>query len=407
MGTYLYKGKTATGKEEQGVLEAPSKEEAQKLLRDRRMQVKELKYIGEKATLFSPLVALYKYYFQRISIKDKVFFTRQIATIINAGIPLLKALYIQKQQTRNKRFCVIIEELIADLEGGISLSESIAKHPDVFDTFYLSLVRAGEVSGSVDESLRRLADQLEGNYKLLGKLKSALVLPSFIFVAMIGVVVLMLVYVVPQLSTLFTEEGVEMPLPTRIMIFMSNALLSYWFVIIIVLFVAFSLFTYYFRTPQGIALYDTLVTKVPIFGPLLQKIYIDRFSRNLGIMLEDGVPITTALNVVAETMGNTHYSKSVTDLIPQIEHGRSLTKATSADSRFPFIAVQMINVGEESGELDAMLMKVADFLEEEIDNTVKNLATLLEPLVIVIMGFGVVFLAVAILGPIYGLVNVI
>jgi len=178
-------------------------------------------------------------------------------------------------------------------------------------------------------------------------------------------------------------------------------------IIVAVLFVGLSSLAYYLRTPQGIALYDNLVTKTPIFGSLLQKIYIDRFSRNLGIMLEDGVPITTALNVVAETMGNIHYSKSITDLIPQIEHGRSLTKATSADSRFPFIAVQMINVGEESGELDTMLMKVADFLEEEIDNTVKNLATLLEPLVIVMMGFGVVFLAVAILGPIYGLVNVI
>ncbi len=407
MGTYLYKAKNASGTEEQGVLEASTKEEAQKILREKRLTVREIRYIGEKGSVLAPFIQMYKNYFQRVKIKEKVFFTRQIATIVNAGIPLLKALYIQQQQTKNKRFKAIIEELITDLEGGSSFSDGLAKHKDVFDNFFLSLVRAGEVSGSVDESLKRLANQMEKNYKLLSKIKSALVLPAFILVAMIGVVVLMLVYVIPQLSALFAEEGVALPLPTRILVFMSGFLLQYWFFVLLFVFSSISLLGYYISTPDGRSLYDRIIVKVPIFGPLLQKIYVDRFARNLGIMLEDGVPITTALTVVSETMGNVHYTKSVLDLIPQIEHGRSLTKATSGDDKFPFVTVQMINIGEESGELDTMLQKVAEFLEEEIDTTVKNLSTLLEPIVIVIMGFGVVFIAVAILGPIYGLVNVI
>lgn len=406
MTDFLYKATNKSGKFKTGVIAAATINEARVALKKQDLLVQEIKPTETGLTLDN-LWERVKQWFNRITLKDKVFFTRQLSTIIAAGFPLLRALYLQEKQTRKKKFQDIIQRLIADLEGGKEFSKALAKYPEVFDDFYVSLIRAGEVSGSMDESLSRLADQLEKTQTLQFKIKSALVLPGFTFLVMIGVVVVMLVFVFPQISDLFKEEGVELPLATSVLIWLSEFLIQFWYAIVIALGITIFLLARFIRTPEGRKLYDKFVLKPPIFGPLLQKIYLERFSLNLGTMLKAGVPIIQAMQVVADTLTNVHYRQSVLDLIPQVEKGRSLSKSCSKDTNFSFLMVQMISIGEESGALDDMLLKIAKFYEEEIDVTVKNLTTLLEPFIVVIIALGVGFIGVAILGPIYGLVAVI
>ncbi|MEI6222462.1 MAG: type II secretion system F family protein [bacterium] len=406
MAEFLYKATDKSGKFKTGVISADDIQSAREELKKQQLLVKEIK-ATEGSTSLNNLIEKLLKWLNRITLKDKVFFTRQLATIINAGIPLLRALYIQEKQTSKKKFKSIISRVISDLESGKDFSQALAQHPDVFDDFYISLVKAGEVSGSLDETLERLAEQLEKTQTLVRKIKSAIVLPAFTVVIMIGVIIVMLIFVIPVLSDLFRDEGVQLPIATRILIFLSDFLLNYWYILLAGTVVGTVSWLQFIRTEKGKSFYDKWRLKPPIFGPLIVKIYLARFARNLGTMLKDGVPIMQAIRVVANTLTNVHYRQSVLDLIPQIEKGKALSKAASKDPNFPFILVQMINVGEESGAIDQMLLRIAIFYEEEIDTTIKNLTTLLEPFMIIGLAVGIGFVGVAILGPIYGLVAVI
>lgn len=406
MPDYLYKATTQDGKTKNGVITASDRNDAFSILQEQKLVVEEVRAI-EVGLRLDNLFEKAKDFTNRVTLKDKLYLTRQLATIIRAGIPLIRALSIQETQTKNPKLKKIIQNIMSGLEAGRNFSETLTAYPDVFDNYYVNLIRAGEVSGSLDETLDRLAEQLEKTKSIQSKIRSALTLPLFTIIVMIGVMVLMMVMVIPQLADLFTSEGVELPMPTKVMIWLSNSLINHWYVYIIVIVVTITAFLMYIRSEDGKKQWDRFVLKPPVFGPLLQKMNVARFARNLATMMADGVPIIQAIGVVGDTITNYHYNKSVQNLIPLVEKGVSLQTATGRDPLFPSIMVQMLAIGEESGAIDAMMMKIAIFYEEEIDATIKNLTTLLEPFIIVLLAGGVGFIAVSILGPIYGLVEVI
>ncbi|MGH2659260.1 MAG: type II secretion system F family protein, partial [Actinomycetota bacterium] len=322
----------------------------------------------------------------RVKLKDLAVFSRQFATMVNSGLPILRALAILGDQTENKELEKVLTQVRVDVEQGQSLSGAMDRHPKAFNDLYIAMVKSGETGGVLDTVLLRVADNIEREVELRRKIKSAMTYPLVVVILVTFILAAMLLFVVPQFETIYAQLGGKLPLPTRILLGVSQALRNYWY--LFMGFVAASVFALrrYKRTERGRATVDAAKLKIPIFGQLFRKTALARFSSTLGMLLRSGVPILQALDIVADTVNNKVISKAVIDVQGSVREGESIAKPLSKHAVFPPMVVQMLAVGEETGAVDTMLEKVATFYDSEVDAMVDALTSLIEPILIVILG---------------------
>lgn len=343
----------------------------------------------------------------KVAMKDLAVLSRQLATMINSGLSILRALTILADQTENKTLAKIVASVRMDVETGVALSAALAKHPLVFPPLMINMVRAGEVGGFLDEVLLSIAANFEAEVKLRAKIKSAMTYPVVVFVIAILATVGMLLFIVPVFANMFESLGGELPLPTRILVFLSNVM-KYAAPIIVVLGIAFSIWWGRHRNDHGVrAKLDPLKLKMPVFGNLFKKIAVSRFTRNFGTMIHAGVPILQALDIVGETSGNMVVENAAKAVRDSVRSGQSLAGPLADHSVFPPMVVQMISVGEDTGALDTMLSKIADFYDDEVEATTEQLTSLIEPLMIAFLGVVVGGMIIALYMPIFKIFDLI
>jgi type IV pilus assembly protein PilC len=343
---------------------------------------------------------------QRVSAKERVIFTRQLSTLINAGLPLTQSLRTVSEQITNKVLQDTVNEIVAAVEGGMSLGDAFAKHPKIFNDIYVSLVKAGEVSGSLDKSLERIANQQEKDAAIVSKIRGALIYPVIVLVVIFLVLVFMLTTVLPQVAGLYKDLHQELPLLTKILVGVSNFIIHFWYLVAVgLLGLGFGLRNY-IRTEKGRAAMDKFKLDMPLFGKIYRKVYMARFSRTLGTMLQSGIPMLEALRIVRDAIDNVHVEKVLDKSISGVKGGKALSSTLEGnDDTFIKLVPQMIKIGEQSGAIDSMLDRVATYFENEVDEEVKNISTTIEPLLMVVLGVVVGGVIAAILLPVYSLVG--
>lgn len=343
--------------------------------------------------------------FNKVSSKNRVIFTRQLATLVKAGLPISQALATAIGQVNDKNFQQILQKIAASVEGGTSLADSFAQYPAVFNQVYVSLVHAGEESGTLDDALERLADQQEKEQQIVSKVRGALIYPALVLATIVAVVIFMFVSVLPQIVGLYDELKKELPILTRIMFSITQTVMRFWPLFLLLLVATIFGIRAYVRTPKGREQFDRLKMRVPVFGTLFRKVYMARFSRTMASLVNSGVPLLEGLKTSSEAINNVVLKKEVVDAADQVKNGMSLSSALENAKHFLPLVPQMIKVGEDSGSLGDMLDKVASFYEDEVDQTVKNLSTIIEPIMMIILGLMVMFIIIAILYPVYSLVG--
>jgi len=400
MPIFSYTAKNLYGKTIAGTVDARSQEIAVSLLKNQNLVVINLE--EKKEDIFEKFLD-----FRGVPQGEVVTFTRQLSTMISAGLPIARALDVLANQSTNKNFKKIILEVLRSVEGGVSLSMALGMHPKVFPTTYISLVRAGESSGKLDTILKRLADNMEAERDLNSKFKSAMIYPIIILIAMVGVFIILMVFVIPKLSEMYKNMNVELPAATQFMISASNFMAKYvYFVLILVVGVVLGIRSFV-QSSKGKDFMSRIIVKIPIFGKItLQKDYA-RFSRTLSLLINSAVPIVEALNIVSTVMSSQTLKSAVLDAANQVEKGNSLSNYFKSTSKFPSILGQMAGVGEETGKMDEVLERVAIYYEGEVDNLVKGLSSALEPVILVMLGVMVGFLIISIITPIYKLTSAI
>jgi type IV pilus assembly protein PilC len=400
MPTFSYSARNLTGTLQQGEIELPTREEVVGFLRKQKLiPVK----IEEKKTSLDINLA----FGTGIKTRDIVIFTRQFATMINSGLPLVQSLDILAKQTENKPFQKVIAQVQHDVESGNTLADALRQHPKVFTDLYVNMVAAGEVGGILDVILLRLATFLEKNDALARKIKGAMVYPAVIFTVAIGAVATLLIVVIPTFQQMFEGAGVPLPGPTRMVIFLSESLQAYWlFIAIGIAAVVFAL-RYTYKTSGGELAIDSLLLKAPIFGDLLRKTAVARFTRTLGTLVASGVSILEGLEITARTAGNRVIHDAVMESRASIAGGETISEPLKRAQVFPPMVVQMINVGEQTGGLDEMLTKIADFYDEEVDQAVEALLSAMEPIMIVFLGGIVGGMIVAMYLPIFDMISAV
>lgn len=343
----------------------------------------------------------------RVSQKDVAVFSRQFATMISSGLSLIRALHILNEQTENKQLASVVNDVRLDVEKGASLSQALSRHPKVFTRLYVSMVRAGETGGVLDSVLVQLAAILEKQVELKRKIKSAMTYPVAVLCLVLLIVTAMLVFVVPTFETLYADLGGELPLPTRILLTVSR-FATKWMPLILIAEVGFVVgFRKWIASDRGRAVWDSFKLKVPIFGKLVHKTCLTRFSRTFAVLLRSGVPILEALEITSETVNNRVMASAIREVQDAVKRGESVAAPLAGHAVFPPMVVQMLAVGEETGQVDSMLEKVADFYDQEIEATVDALTSLLEPLLIVVMGGAVGGMVVALYMPMFQIINLV
>ncbi len=398
MAFFKYKVRDQKGGFTSGMVEARSDKDAASLLRDQGLLVIELGPAGAElswASLTAPL--------QRVSFGDIVTFTRQLSTMVTAGLTITESLSLLRSQTPNQAFAKVLDQILHDIEAGNNLASALEKHPDNFSRIYVSLVRAGEAGGMLDKVLARLADNLEKQREFNGKTKGAMVYPAMIVLGMVIVAFIMMTMVVPKLTGLYKDFGIQLPLATRILIATSDFFVAFWWLIIIAAVGAVIGFQAWKKTPVGIRILDTLVLRLPIWGNLKKEIILVEFTRTLGLLVGAGLPILEALNIVSDSLDNVVYRDGIKEAALKVEKGFPLGVPLAQNPNFPPILGQMTKVGEETGKLDESLLKLSHYFETESEQLVRGLTTAIEPLIMIVLGLGVGFLVLAVVMPIYQL----
>ncbi|HVX56164.1 MAG TPA: type II secretion system F family protein [Candidatus Saccharimonadales bacterium] len=342
----------------------------------------------------------------RISTKDKVLFSRQLSTLINAGLPLVQSLRQVSQQTTNKNLQIVINQIITDVEAGKAFSAALEKHPTVFNHVFISMVAAGEASGTLDSGLERLANQQEKDADIISKVRGAMIYPFIVMLVMIAVVIFMVVKVLPQVQTVYKGlPGVTLPLPTVILLAVSHFITHFWWLVIIIIVALIFAGSRWARTVGGRSAIDKFKMKAWPVGPLFMKMYMARFARTGTTLVAAGVPLIQMLEITGDAVNNVHVQHSLNRAIEKVKGGKSLSDALKNDPNFLPLVPNMLHIGEESGAMETMLSKVADYYEKEVDNEIKAINTIIEPVLIVVMGLIAITIVAAVLLPIYGLVN--
>ncbi len=344
---------------------------------------------------------------QKITNKDVVIFSRQVATLFESGVSALRAFRLLGQENENKTLQEEVFKVADDIEKGISLSQSLSAHPDLFSNFYVNMVKSGEESGKLNEVFSYLADYMDRNYELTQKVKKALTYPGFVISVFFAIMTAMLTFVVPKMAAMFAEEGAQLHLVTRIVLFISDLFVKYGPITFPILGISAYLFYRWTKTEDGGFKFDTFLLKTPVVKTLMQKLFLLRLSDNMNTMLSNGVPIVKAIDITASIMENRVYKKLMGRVSEKVQMGKSLSKALYEEPLVPNILVQMVHIGEETGELSFILKNLANFYRRELDNAIDNMIALIEPAMIVSLGVGVGFLVSAILLPMYSLTEAI
>lgn len=401
MLTFNYVAKDpASGRRVKSDVQADNEESAAKLIRNEGLVPLEIK-LGSAGS-DSLLGRLH-----RVRAKDKVLFSRQLATLINAGLPLVQSLRSVGEQTTNKKFKVIISHIISDVEGGATLSAAMGRHPEVFNQVYLSLIAAGETSGTLDAALERLAIQQEKDADIVSKVRGAMIYPIIVLCVMIGVLGFMIVKVIPQVKSIYVSlaGGASLPLVTRILMAISDFIIHDWWVVLIILALLGFFGTRWARTFGGKQFVDTVKMKMPPLGPLFMKVYMARFSRTATTLVASGVPLLQVLQITSDAVNNVHIQSSIRKAAEKVKGGKALSDSLQGDPSFLPLVPSMIHIGEQSGSLEKMLAKTADYYETEVDNEIKSISTIIEPIMMVVLGVVAFIIVAAVLLPIYGLAN--
>ncbi len=336
--------------------------------------------------------------------KDRILFARQLSTLINAGLPLVQSLRTVQNQTTNKPMQAVIGDVITDVEAGVSFSEALKKKPVVFNNVFINLVAAGEVSGTLDRSLERLADQQEKDAEIVSKIRGAMVYPLIVVLVMFAVVTFMLITVLPQVKTLYDGlPGAKLPLITQVLLSISDFMISYWWVIILLLGIGLFFGSRWAKTLGGKKYIDKFKMKAPLISPLYMKMYMARFSRTGSTLISSGVPLIQMLEITGDSVDNLYIKESLNRAIKQVKGGRSLADALEGDPNFLDLVPNMLRIGEQSGSIEQMMEKTADYFEKEVDNQIKAVSTIIEPVLMIVLGIVALIIVGAVLLPIYGL----
>jgi len=343
----------------------------------------------------------------RVKLKDLSVFCRQFATMVNSGLPILRALAILSEQTPSKELAKILVQVRTDVEQGSSLSGALAKHPKAFNDLFVAMVRAGETGGVLDDTLLDIADTIETEVELRRKIKSAMTYPVVVVILVVLIMAAMLLFIVPQFETIYASLNSSLPLPTRLLLGASKLVRTYWWMVILGAIGGRYAFRRYKATPQGRAQIDQVKIRVPVFGPLFHKVALARFASTFGMLLKSGVPILQAMDIVKETVNNRVIARAVDDVKGSVREGESIAKPLGKHAVFPPMVVQMLSVGEETGAVDTMLEKVAQFYNSEVEATVDALTSLIEPLLIAVIGGAVGAAVIALYMPMFNIINLI
>ena len=399
MKKYSYEARDgATNKIVKSTVQAESENSAAKLLIAQGFSPLDIKLQDENSSFFARLSG-------RITAKDKIIFMRQLATRIGAGLPLSQSLRTVSEQTSNKKMSSVVQEVIADIEGGKPLSDAFAKHPEVFDQVVIALISAGEASGTLDEALKRIAAQQEKDAAVASKVRGALLYPIIVLFVILGVVIFMLIAVVPQVKNLYKDMGMQLPILTQIMVDGADFLIAWWWLILAVLVIGGYFALQYLKTEAGIRLKDNFKLNVPMFSGMFRKLYMGRFTRTGQTLLSTGVAMLDMLRISATSVNNVVIRDSIDRASEKVKGGKALSSALKNEQYILPMVPQMIKVGEQSGKIDEMLGKCAQIYEDELDDEVKAISTSIEPILMVFLAIIAGGMVGAILFPIYGLVN--
>ncbi|MFH1990659.1 MAG: type II secretion system F family protein [Patescibacteria group bacterium] len=407
MAKFQYTARTKDGKLESDVVEAPSVEGAISILQDQQLIITDIKlHDASESFTFEKLINKILTLLNRVKNEEIVLFTKQLAVLIQAKVPLVQSLRVMEKQVENQNFSQIISEVANDVDAGMIFSRALAKHPKVFSNFFIQMVRSGEISGRLEETLIYLADYINRQYLLNSKAKGAMIYPAFIVAAFLVVGAVMLIFVIPNITAILVESGQKLPLVTRILIGLANFMKNWGWILFIVLggviyFVVMSIK----KSPEWRYVYDGFKLRLPIFGTLLKKIYLARFAETLSTLSSAGIAISQSLEITADVIGNAVYRQIIIESNEAVRKGGNVS---TVFARYPEIlpmVTQMITIGEQTGKLDTILKQVATFFTEEVNRAFDNLVNLIEPILIVVLGAGVGILVAAILLPIYNLVN--
>lgn len=394
-----YKAATKDGKIIKGIVEAKDIKEAAIYLRGRGFLPINIRSRDEK-NILSSLPFLNK-----VKSSDIVFFTRQLSSMLVAGLTLMQALSILKDQMQNPAMADVVRGIITEVEDGKSFSIAISKYQNIFTPIYISLIKASETSGLLDKVLLRLSETLEKQEKLKSTIKSALMYPIIVIIGMVGVMFIMMIFVIPQLTSLYTSLNIDLPLSTKIVVGISNFTITFWPLMIggVVLFIF--LYKRWHKTESGQLIIDDLMLRLPIFGKLAKLTVLTEFTRTLGLLIGAGTLVVESLKETSDIAGNIHYKNAIIGVSKRVERGITTGDALSAYPLFPPMLTQMVKIGEQTGKLDESLTRVSEYYEREVDQTVKNLTTAMEPIIMVFLGVGVAFIIISVITPIYKLTS--
>lgn len=397
---FNYTAKDKNSKVIKGIIEASSLNNATGSLREKGLFVTNIKEVGKKAFGI-------KFLEKKVSIKDKIIFTEQLGVMVASGISIVDALEALKEESTNKIFGAQIQKIISDIQGGSTLSKALAKYPESFSEIYINMVQSGEESGKLEMVLNRLAKQLEKDYELGRKIRGALAYPIFVLVALVIVVGLIMAFVIPQLKLVFDEAEVKLPLLTRIMISVSYFVKDFGIFLIIFAVGAIIGISRYRKTPTGKKIFDNTILKIPVFGLLLKKSYMARFTRTFASLTASGLPLIDVFTVSGQTIGNSIYKDEIYKMASEVKSGKQMSVTFKNSLIMPKMIGQLATVGEKSGNIDEVFNTLADFFDRDVDSITANLSVMLEPILMAIMGVGIGLVIIAVLQPIYGLVNAI
>ena len=399
MPVFKYKALNKNKQTVTGLVEANSEEAAVDILKEKALSIislkEEAKKIGGREIVL----------FSRVKAKDIVVFSRQFSVLISANIALVQSLRLLVKQTANPKLKAVVAQIADEIDGGARLSDTLAKHPKIFSDFYVNVVKSGESSGKLDEVLDYLADELEKDYDMTSKIKGAMIYPAFVLSGLSAVGAGMMIFVVPKLTDVMAETGAELPMATKILIAVSDFLASFWWLLVIIIVGGGLGVRFAIHTPIGKKIVDTVLLRLPIFGKLFQRIFLVRFTRSMQTLLKGGVNITKGLDIAAAVVNNAVYQTLILDTKKAVEDGNPIATAFMESKQIPTMVTQMLSIGEKTGRLDVILERITEFYTREINNMVANLMTLMEPIIMVVLGVGVGLMVAAIIMPMYNMAS--
>lgn len=393
---FIYKAKDMQGAEHAGSVQSTDAHSAATIIRKKGLIIISL------APKTPPVNRMLDRFINRVGFTEIVIFTRQLATMVSSGLVLSEAIDILEDQQTNKNFKKALNDISQDVKGGLTLAQAFGKYPDIFPHLYVNLVKAGEASGKLDSVLLQMADGLEKDREFKAKIKGAMIYPVVVLSMMVVVMIIMMIFVIPKLLTLYSQSTIELPLPTKILIATSNFFVNFWWLGLIIMIGGYIGITKWKKTPEGNLFFGKLILKIPIVGKIVTNVTLTNFNRTFGLLISAGIPLLDAIGIVSDLTDNPVFKNALKDSYSGVEKGLPFSSLLT-NNIFPKIISQMVRVGEETGKIDEIFFKLADYFESESDHMVKNLTVAIEPIVLIILGIGVAFLVISIILPIYKL----